>query len=133
MLKFETMGLSKKPNYIAPDGSEIRLLPGMKGGGLAHCTLPIGSVSLAVTHKIVEEIWYFLSGHGKVWRKQETREKVVKVEPGICLTIPVGTHFQFRNTCQKPLCFIIATIPPWPGEEEAARVEDYWEDERNKS
>ncbi len=95
-LAFETKQLPEDYDYHAPDGSEIRLLPGMKGGGFAHCTLPMGGISLAVIHRTVEEIWYFLSGQGKAWRKQETREEVVEVEPGICLTIPVGTHFQCR-------------------------------------
>jgi mannose-6-phosphate isomerase-like protein (cupin superfamily) len=48
------------------------------------------------------------------------------VEPGTCLTIPVGTHFQFRNPGREPLCFLIVTTPPWPGAQEAVRVQDYW-------
>jgi len=98
------------------------LLPRMKSGGLRHCTLPAGKTSLAVKHKTVEEIWYFLEGKGEVWRKHGDHEEVATVEPGISLTIPLGTHFQFRNTGSGPLCFIIVTMPPWPGPEEAARV-----------
>jgi hypothetical protein len=30
-------------DYLAPDGSEIRLLPEVGGEGLAHCTLPVNS------------------------------------------------------------------------------------------
>ena len=45
---------------------------------------------------------------------------------GVCLTIPPGTSFQFRNTGWEPLCFIITTMPPWPGPEEAVRVTDHW-------
>jgi mannose-6-phosphate isomerase-like protein (cupin superfamily) len=61
-----------------------------------------------------------------VWRKQAGREQVVDVRSGLCLTIPVGTHFQFRNTGREPLVFVIATMPPWPGEQEAVRVQDHW-------
>jgi mannose-6-phosphate isomerase-like protein (cupin superfamily) len=50
----------------------------------------------------------------------------VKAKVGVSLTIPVGTHFQFRNAEAVPLRFIIATIPPWPGSDEAVRVEDRW-------
>lgn len=121
-----TQNLSENYDYLAPDQSEIRLLPDVNGGGLAHCTLPAGGVSLAVVHKTVEEIWYFLSGQGQVWRKQDTQEEVVDVSTGVCLTIPVGTRFQFRNTGSEPLCFLIATMPPWPGPDEATRVQDYW-------
>ena len=39
--------VSLKPDYdyLAPDGSEIRLLLEAKGGGLAHCILPVGKVA----------------------------------------------------------------------------------------
>lgn len=47
--------------------------------------------------------------------------------PGRCLTIDAGTHFQIRNMAVEPLTFIIATIPSWPGPDEAVRVEEYWE------
>jgi mannose-6-phosphate isomerase-like protein (cupin superfamily) len=122
---FETKHLPEKYE-LAPDKSEIRPLLSMKGGGLAHCTLPAYGISLAVEHRTIEEIWYFIQGHGQVWRKQGEREEVVDVSPGTSVTIPLGTHFQFRNTGQDPLCFIIATMPPWPGEHEAIRVQDHW-------
>ena len=121
-MKFETKRLPLKLDYAALDGSEIRLLPSLKGGGLSHCTLPPKCISQAVRHKTVEEIWYFIQGHGAVWRKQRSRSKTVKVGAGISLTIPVGTHFQFRNTGSESLRFLIATIPPWPGSDEAVRV-----------
>jgi mannose-6-phosphate isomerase-like protein (cupin superfamily) len=126
LLPYETKQLPRLYNYLAPDLSEIRLLHAMNGGGLAHCTLPVEGISLAVTHQTVEEIWYFLSGEGEVWRKQGDREESVYVAAGVSLTIPRGTHFQFRNTGNEPLCFIIATMPPWPGEQEAVRVQNYW-------
>lgn len=125
--RFETIQLKSKYDYLAPDLSEIRLLPSMKGGGLAHCTLPPQGVSLAVQHKTVEEIWYFLEGEGEAWRKKDEQEKTVKVFPGVALTIPLGTKFQFRNTGDCPLKFTISTMPPWPGADEAVRVKCHWE------
>ena len=122
---FATKRLPEKYD-LAPDKSEIRPLLNMKGGGLAHCTLPPHGISLAVRHQTIEEIWYFLQGQGQVWRRQGDQEEIVEVGPGICLTIPTGTHFQFRNTGEEPLCFLIATMPPWPGEQEAVRVQDHW-------
>ena len=123
---FEMKRLPRDCDYLAADGSEIRLLPTMNGGGLAHCTLPPGVVSFAVRHETVEEIWYFIWGQGQIWRKQDEWEEPVNVSPGISLTIPVGTHFQFRNTGREPLQFLIATMPPWLGAKEAVRVEDQW-------
>jgi mannose-6-phosphate isomerase-like protein (cupin superfamily) len=86
-----------------------------------------GKTSLAVTHRTVEEIWYFLSGRGEMWRKQGDREEVVPVEAGMSLTIPLGTHFQFRCSDDQPLVFMAITMPPWPGEDEAYTVEGKWE------
>ena len=114
-------------DYIAPDGSEIRLLAEGRGGGLSHCTLPQGSVSQAVAHQTVEEIWYCICGHGQVWRKLGEAEITVDVSPGSSLTIPQGTVFQFRNMGDAPLCFVIATMPRWPGPEEAISQPGKWE------
>ncbi|HEY94759.1 MAG TPA: cupin domain-containing protein [Dehalococcoidia bacterium] len=111
---------------IAPDGSEIRLLPEMSRGGICHCTLSPGKTSIAIKHKTIEEIWYCLEGEGEVWRKMDDNEQVIKVNLGISLTIPTGTHFQFRNTGTQPLCFIITTMPPWPGPSEAVKVKGRW-------
>ncbi len=119
--------LQSNYDYPAPDGSEIRLLSDAKNGGLCHCTLPPGKISNAVKHKTVEEIWYCLSGNGQIWCKLEnTTEKIVDVCEGVSLTIPVGAHFQFRNTSDKPLCFLIATMPPWPGKDETIKVRGHW-------
>lgn len=123
---FTTINLPEKPSYIAPDGTELRLLTKTKSGEIAHGSLSPKAVSSAVKHKSVDEIWYFVSGKGQVWRKQGVQEEIVDAKPGTCLTIPVGTHFQFRNTGEEPLCFVIATIPPWPGPDEAVRLNDYW-------
>ena len=88
--------------------------------------LPPGETSRAVTHRTVEEIWYFLEGRGEMWRRQGDREEVVAVEPGVCLTIPLGTHFQFRALGDRPLSALGVTMPPWPGPDEAVPVEGPW-------
>ena len=123
---FATVRLGRDFDVLAPDGSEIRVLSSTARGSLAHGTLRPGRVSLAVRHRTVEEIWYVLSGRGEVWRRQGEREEVVAVGPGSALTIPVGTHFQFRTVGSEPLCFVMCTMPPWPGADEAVRVPDYW-------
>lgn len=122
----DTQKLPLEYTVLAPDGSEIRELVSAKGGSMAHCKLPGGATSMAVMHRTVEEVWYFIQGRGQVWRKSETTESVVDVQPGMSLSIETGTHFQFHNTGDEDLCFIIVTMPPWPGEDEAARVDGYW-------
>ena len=122
----QTRTLRETPDVIAPDGSEIRLLAATERASTVHCTLPPGGVSLAVRHHTVEEIWYCLEGRGEVWRSGQGYEQVCPFHAGVSLNIPLGAHFQFRNTGDGPLRFIIATMPPWPGEHEAVRVQDYW-------
>lgn len=125
-MTFDTKELPSKPDYLAPDGSEIRKFPDVKGGGLCHCTMPPRSTSKAVRHKTVDEIWYVIEGRGQVWRKFGKQENVNDVGPGVCLTFPLGTHFQFRNIGSQPLRIIIATMPPWPGPQEAVKVDGHW-------
>jgi mannose-6-phosphate isomerase-like protein (cupin superfamily) len=123
---FATRQLGEAYDVLAPDTSEIRLLVGTTRGSLAHGTLPTGRVSLAIAHRTVEEVWYVTAGRGQVWRKQGDQEEVVDVEAGTALSIPIGAHFQFRTIGAEPLRFVMCTMPPWPGEQEALRVPDYW-------
>lgn len=122
----QTKLLPKSLDLYAPDGSEIRLLVETERGSSVHCELPAGGVSKAVRHRGVEEIWFFLSGNGEVWRKAGDVEEIVEARPGLALTIPAGVHFQFRNTGEGPLRFVLTTMPPWPGEDEAVAVEGPW-------
>ncbi len=125
-LNLQTMSVKPAADYLAPDGSEIRLLLSMRGGGLCHCTLPPGKTSSPVAHREVEEIWYVVSGVGEVWRKNDAVEHMVRVSAGTSLTIPPRTAFQFRNTGGDPLCILIVTMPPWPGAEEAKNAVGLW-------
>jgi mannose-6-phosphate isomerase-like protein (cupin superfamily) len=124
--EFATKRRSDEPDTVAPDTSEIRLLASGTRGSMAHGTLPPGRVSLAVRHRNVEEIWYVVSGRAEIWRKQNEHEEVVDVGPGTSLSIPPGTHFQFRTVGDGPFRFIMCTMPPWPGADEAVRVLDHW-------
>ena len=119
MRRFESNHVAQDYDALAPDGSEIRLLHSLDGASVVHCRLPVGAFTIPVRHRTVEEVWYFLAGAGQVWRKQGDREQVLDVSPGLSLTIPLDTDFQFRNTGEIPLEFIITTTPPWPGEDEA--------------
>jgi mannose-6-phosphate isomerase-like protein (cupin superfamily) len=124
---FVTKQLSADYDYHAPDGSEIRLLPWVRGGSLAHCTLPPGKTTQAVLHHNVEELWYCISGAGQIWRKLGDLEQVVDLDAGSSVTLPTGMRFQFRATGSAPLCILIATMPPWPSKEEAVAVDGHWE------
>ena len=127
MTNFSTIQLPDTPDAIAPDGSNVRVLLELAGGGMAHFELAPGEISTAIAHRTVEEIWFFVNGCGEMWRKQDHREEVVRIQPYVCITIPLGTHFQFRAFGQEPLVAIGVTMPPWPGECEAYVVEGKWE------
>jgi len=122
----EAKMLSSQYDTLAPDGSEIRLLLATHSASMVHCTLPAEKVSLAVYHQTVDELWYFISGEGEVWRKNDQHEIVMPFKAGMSLSILLGTSFQFRNTGKEPLCFIIATMPPWPGSNEAIETKGKW-------
>ena len=124
---FETKRIHGDPDAIAPDGSEVRVLCQLSRGGLAIFSLPPNAVSKAVAHRTVEEVWYIISGKGRMWRKYGDQEEIVELAPGVSLTIPIGTHFQFRCDGPEPLNAIGATMPPWPGETEAFFVDGTWQ------
>ena len=126
MIEFATFPLPEHPTVTAPDGSDVRVLLGLAGGGMAHFHLGAGRVSKAVAHRTVEEIWFITTGRGRMWRRQDGREEVVELRPGLCLSIPLGTAFQFSAAADEGVSAVAVTMPPWPGMEEAVEVEGPW-------
>ena len=126
MTAFATKRLPEARDVVAPDGSDVRVLLGLAGGGMAHFTLAPGQTSAAVAHRTVEEIWFVVRGRGEMWRRADGQEEVVALEPGVCLTIPLGTRFQVRAIGVEPLAAVAVTMPPWPGADEAYPVDGKW-------
>ena len=124
--RLQSIRLGATPDHLAPDGSAIRSLLAVQGGSLAYCTLPAGAISKAVVHQTVEEIWYCLAGTGQLWRRNSVETQVTDLTPGTCVSIPVGTQFQFRTIGAEELHLLIATMPPWPGVHEALAVTGNW-------
>ncbi|WP_158882223.1 cupin domain-containing protein [Amycolatopsis anabasis] len=124
---FATRRLDETTEVTAPDGSAVRplaVLPGV--ASFAHFELAPGQVSAAVAHATVEEIWYVIGGSGEMWRSQDGRAENTALAPGICLTIPLGTSFQFRAADQG-LRVVAVTTPPWPdGTDEARAARGPW-------
>ena len=124
---FRTMTLPNDPTVMAPDGSDVRVLLGLAGGGMAHFQLAAGQTARAVVHRTVEEIWFVVGGRGQMWRRAGERQEVIELAPGVCLTIPLGTHFQFRAAVDQSVAALAVTMPPWPGPDEALWVPGPWE------
>lgn len=101
MTHFATKQLPATPDARAPDGSAVRILPGLAAGGMAHLELGPGETSRAVTHRTVEEIWYFVAGRWPMWRQQGERSEVVLGAIGV-------------------------TMPPSPREDVATEVPGRW-------
>jgi mannose-6-phosphate isomerase-like protein (cupin superfamily) len=124
---FETLNASEALQVAAPDGSSVRVLLSLSGGSLATFTLQPGQVSAAVTHRSVDELWYVVEGQGRMWRRDATQERVTELAPGLSLSVPLGTAFQFRCSGEVPLVAVAVTMPPWPGQDEAVVVEGPWD------
>ncbi len=101
---WETKQVPQDRDYLAPNGSEMQLLPEVGGGDPSYCTLPVGGVSKAVSHRTVDEIRCFVFGKGHVWPKRGCQKSAGEAAPGSCLTIPCATTFRFRNTGDESLC-----------------------------
>jgi mannose-6-phosphate isomerase-like protein (cupin superfamily) len=126
-MNFTTRQLGEVRDVIAPDGSEVRILCQTERGSMAHFTLPPGAIARAVAHRTIHEVWYVLSGRGRMWRRHGDREEIVELCAGLSLTIPLGTRFQFRADGDAPLVAIGVAMPPWPGDDEAYVVDGPWQ------
>jgi mannose-6-phosphate isomerase-like protein (cupin superfamily) len=126
-IAFDTKRASRDPDIIAPDGSAVRMLCAVGRGSMALFRLPPGGIAKPVAHRTVDEIWYVIAGEGRIWRRQADQEEIVKLMPGVSITIPVGAQFQFRCDGAFPLDIVGVTMPPWPGMDEAYAVEGAWQ------
>jgi mannose-6-phosphate isomerase-like protein (cupin superfamily) len=124
---WDTQEIGSAPAVTAPDGSEVRILCATERGSMISFTLRPGAVSKPVAHRTVEEIWYVVAGAGRLWRRFGGDEAVTDLAPGLSLTIPLGTQFQFRNEGAEALQLVAVTMPPWPGDDEAYAVAGLWE------
>ncbi len=109
----------------APDGSEVRVLVGSRHGGLAHFTFPAGETSRAVRHRTIDELWFVVTGTGRMWTSAGADEGFA-VGPGTSVAIPAGTAFQVRVDAGDALRVVAASMPPWPGPGEAVVVDGPW-------
>ena len=89
-MAFATKRISEVPDVIARDGSEVRVLCALSRGGMATFTLLPGTVSKAVAHRTIEEVWYFIRGHGRLWRKSADAEEITEIGVGLSISIPTG-------------------------------------------
>jgi len=111
---------------FAPDGSLVRLLLSINNLTTAQFEFPARSVSVAVQHRTVSEVWHVIAGSGDVW-SSDGPSTTVSVAAGHHLSIKAGEKFQVRVTSDDALIVLGVTTPPWPGEGEAEIVDGPWE------
>ena len=126
-MSFTTRQTGEAPDAIAADGSEVRILCETGRGSMAHFTLAPGAIARAVAHRTIDEVWYVVSGRGRMWRRHGDLEEIVEMRGGLSLSIPRGARFQFRADGDAPLVAVGVAMPPWPGEGEVYVVEGPWQ------
>lgn len=111
---------------VAPDGSNVEILLGLDALSTARFTFPARSISAAVRHRTVSEIWFFLTGIGHFWTSSGPDEGI-EVSPGVSISVAPGESFQVRSTSDDELSAFGVTSPGWPGDGEAEIVKGPWE------
>ena len=121
-----TKRISSEVNAIAPDGSDVRVLCEVERGSMAHFTLPAKATSKAVAHRTVEEIWYLIIVADECGGASPTTKRSLTLAPASPL-ISRLERISFTAKSASSLVAIGATMPPWPGENEAYEVDGPWQ------
>ena len=67
------------------------------------------------------------AGEGEMWRRGDGEDEVVALRPGVAISIPCGTAFQFRAAPDSEVAVVGVTMPPWPGDDEAVPTDGPWQ------
>ncbi|MBL8891853.1 MAG: cupin domain-containing protein [Planctomycetaceae bacterium] len=108
----DIVNLSTTISFTTKDGSSIRELlshrnSGIRNQSLAEATVPPGVTTLAHYHPCSEEIYYILSGQGKM----HLGEAVQEVGPGDAIAIPPGVVHWIENSKDLDLVFLCCCAP----------------------
>ncbi len=102
------------PPFITKDGSTIRELAAYRNSAavrtsLAEASLAPGCKTECHVHHAVEEIYYFLSGTGRILAGDE----MLNVGPGDSVVHVPGKRHQTWNTGNEPLVFLCVCAPAY--------------------
>lgn len=108
----DVRNIEQVPAFTTKDGSEIRELLASRNSciarqSLAEARLPPGAGTTPHYHPQTEEIYYILSGRGRMEIAGESRE----VGPGDAIAIPPGQVHQITNTGGEVLKFLCCCAP----------------------
>jgi mannose-6-phosphate isomerase-like protein (cupin superfamily) len=108
----DIQNLNRVASFTTKDGSEIRELLAHRNSSivrqsLAEARLPAGASTTPHYHPQTEEIYYILSGQGRMRIDAETSA----VGPGDAVAIPPGRTHQITNVGDQPLVFLCCCAP----------------------
>jgi mannose-6-phosphate isomerase-like protein (cupin superfamily) len=104
--------------FITKDGSQIRELLAYRNSSIRHqslaeATIAAGSATQEHYHPKSEEIYYILSGSGRMKLNDEIRE----VGPLDAIAIPPGAHHKIWNTSDIPLVLLCCCAPAYENDD----------------
>jgi mannose-6-phosphate isomerase-like protein (cupin superfamily) len=110
--------LDDAESFRSTDGSMIRELAGRvslpsRAQSLAEATVPPQGSTDEHYHPVAEELYYFVSGTGRVRLGDEERD----VRPSDCVLIAPGAIHKLFNTGDEPLRLLCCCAPPWTPED----------------
>ena len=104
--------------FITKDGSQIRELLAYRNSvirhqSLAEATIAVGSATQEHYHPKSEEIYYILSGTGRMKLEGELRE----VGPLDAIAIPPGARHKIWNSGTVPLVLLCSCAPAYENDD----------------
>ena len=110
----DVQNIERVPAFTTKDGSEIRELLAHRNScirrqSLAEARLPVGGSTTPHYHPKTEEIYYILSGTGRMQIDDEIRD----VGLGDAIAIPPGAKHQITNIGEVTLCFLCCCAPAY--------------------
>lgn len=110
----EKANLNALTAFTTLDGSQIRELAGpawspVRHQSLAEATLPPGGETILHLHREAEEIYYFVSGSGRMRLGSDEAEVTV----GDAVVIPPGTPHKLWNPGPEPLVLLCCCAPAY--------------------
>jgi mannose-6-phosphate isomerase-like protein (cupin superfamily) len=104
--------------FVTVDGSTIRSLLDLsvapvRNQSLAEATIEAGAGTVRHYHRVAEEIYYLIEGHGTMELDGELRAVVA----GDAVLIPPGAWHQISASDDGPLRLLCACSPPYRHED----------------
>jgi mannose-6-phosphate isomerase-like protein (cupin superfamily) len=106
--------LNELEPFTTKDGSTVRELAGpalasAENQSLAEAEVPPGGQTDEHYHVLSEEIYYFVSGAGRMRLGEEEQD----VRAGDCVVISPGVKHKLWNPQDHPLVLLCASAPPY--------------------